>query len=109
MNGGEFSGLLREYVRIERTLAQRDAGGSATDQMEVIGDFRAAAKPLDTGDEALGESRSALPRWGFTLRQTDLILPGDHLFWAGREMRVRSVSSDHRFIPKTMLQAEEIR
>ena len=105
---GEFSGLLRENIRIERASAQRDAAGSASDTRDVIGHFRAAAEPMGTGDEAQGESRSALPRWGFALRQTELVLPGDYLFWAGREMRVRSVIGDHRFIPKTMLQAEEI-
>ena len=109
MSAGEFSGLLREDVRIERPSAQRDAAGSAAHQMELIGNFRAAAEPMGNGDESLGESRSALQLWSFTLRQTALILPGDHLLWAGREMRVRSVSADHRFIPKTMLQAEEIR
>ncbi|HEY9092176.1 head-tail adaptor protein [Parasphingorhabdus sp.] len=105
---GEFSGLLRENIRIERAGAQRDTAGSANEARDVIGHFRAAAEPMGTGEEAQGESRSALPRWGFTLRWTDLVLPGDYLFWAGREMRVRSVSGDHRFIPKTLLHAEEI-
>ncbi|MGI9362846.1 MAG: head-tail adaptor protein [Parasphingorhabdus sp.] len=105
---GEFSGLLRENIRIERPSTQRDAAGSASGARDVIGNFRAAAEPMGTGDEAQGESRSALPRWSFTLRQTEMVLPGDHLFWAGREMRVRNVTGDHRFIPKTMLQAEEI-
>ena len=105
---GEFSGLLRENIRIERAGAQRDAAGSASGARDVIGNFRAAAEPMAVGEEAQGESRSALPRWSFTLRQTELVVPGDYLFWSGREMRVRSVTGDHRFIPKTMLQAEEI-
>lgn len=105
----EFSGLLCEHIRIERSSAQRDAAGSATGQVALIGDFRAAAEPLGTGDEALAGSRSALPRWRFTLRQTDAIHPGDTLIWAGYEMVVRAVSADHRFIPKTFLQAEEKR
>lgn len=109
MTGAEFSGLLRERIRIERRLSQRDAIGSATDQSELIGDFWAAAEPLGTGDEALAQSRSALPRWRFTLRAAALISPGDHLLWSGRVMVVRSVTADHRFIPKTILQAQEIR
>lgn len=109
MSGSEFSGLLREHIRIERLSSQRDGTGSATDQSDVIGDFRAAAEPVGTGDEALAGSRSAKPRWRFTLRQTDAIRPGDDLIWAGREMVVRAVSADHRFIPKTFLEAEEKR
>ena len=109
MSGAEFSGLLRETIRIERRSAQRDAIGSATDQSELVGDFWAAAEPMGSGDEALSESRSALPRWRFTLRETKLIFPGDILVWGERKMVVRSVSADHRFIPKTILQAEDIR
>ncbi|MEW4468380.1 head-tail adaptor protein [Parasphingorhabdus sp. JC815] len=104
---GEFSGLLRENIRIERPSMQRDASGSAGLARDVIGTFRAAAEPMGTGEEAMSESRTAMPRWGFMLRQTDMILPGDYLFWAGRKMHVRSVAADHRFIPKTLLQAEE--
>ena len=43
---GEFSGLLRENIRIERASAQRDAAGSASDTRDVIGHFRAAAEPM---------------------------------------------------------------
>ncbi|WP_422344865.1 phage head completion protein [Parasphingorhabdus sp.] len=107
--GGEFSGLLRERIHIARRSAQRDAIGSATDQSEIVGDFWAAAEPLGSGSEALAESRSALPRWRFTMRQTEAIRPGDHLKWGDRNMVVRTVSADHRFIPKTMLEAEEKR
>ncbi len=109
MSGTEFSGLLRERIRIMRQSAQRDAIGSATGQNEWVGDFWAAAEPLGTGAEALAESRSALPRWRFTLRQIDSVNVGDHLAWGKREMVVRTVSVDHRFIPKTMLEAEEKR
>ncbi len=105
----EFSGLLREHIRIERQSPQRDGAGSATDQSELVGDFRAAAEPAGTGGEALAGSRSALPRWRFTLRQTDAIRPGDELIWAGRAMVVRAVSADHRFIPRSFLEAEEKR
>lgn len=109
MSGSEFSGLLRERIRIERRSVQRDTIGSATDQSEWVGDFWAAEEPLGTGDEALAQSRSALPRWRFTLRQTEAIYVGDHFVWAGRAMVVRTISADHRFIPKTMLEAEEKR
>lgn len=109
MSGAEFSGLLREHIRIERQQSQRDTIGSATDQNQIIGEYWAAAEPVGTGDTISAESRSALPRWRFTLRQTDAIAPGDRLFWGGREMVVRTISADHRFIPKTLLQAEEIR
>ncbi len=105
----EFSGLLRELIHIERQSSQRDAAGSAMDQNEPVGDFRAAAAPLGTGDASVADSRSALPRWRFTLRQTNAVRPGDILTWAGREMVVQSVAADHRFIPRTYLQAEEKR
>ncbi|QTD57559.1 phage head completion protein [Parasphingorhabdus cellanae] len=107
--GHEFSGLLRERISIARPSSQRDAIGSATNQSVPIGEFWASAEPLGTGLEALGNSRSALPRWRFTLRQTDAIRVGDHLAWGDRKMVVGSVSADHRFIPKTILKAEEKR
>ncbi len=107
--GSEFSGLLRELIHIERQSSQRDAAGSAIDQNDPIGDFLASAEPLDFGDEAVAGSRSALPRWRFTLRQTNAIRPGDRLIWSDREMVVQSVAADHRFIPRTFLQAEEKR
>ncbi|GAB5483020.1 MAG: hypothetical protein Pars92KO_27770 [Parasphingorhabdus sp.] len=105
----EFSGLLREQIHIERQSSERDSAGSAIEQNDPVGAFRAAAEPLGTGDEAHAGSRSAMPRWRFILRQTNAVRPGDILIWAGREMVVRSVSSDHRFIPRTFLQAEEKR
>ncbi|MEP2103215.1 MAG: head-tail adaptor protein [Parasphingorhabdus sp.] len=107
--GREFSGLLHERIRIERQSSQRDAIGSAVDQSQWIGDFWAAAEPIGMGNEMQAESRSALPRWRFILRQTDAIRPGDDLNWGDRKMVVRTVSADHRFIPKTMLEAEEKR
>ncbi|GAA0488376.1 hypothetical protein GCM10009096_34120 [Parasphingorhabdus litoris] len=109
MNGPEFAGDLRERIRIERQSAARDALGSAVDQREHIGAFWAAAQPMGVGDEALANSRSALPRWRFTMRQTNAVRPGDHLIWNQRNMIVQSVSADHRLIPRTFLQAEEIR
>ncbi|VAW05754.1 hypothetical protein MNBD_ALPHA04-1692 [hydrothermal vent metagenome] len=109
MSMAEFSGNLRERIRIERQAADRDALGSASEQSILIGEFWAAAKTVGTGSGAEAESRSALPRWRFTLRQTDLILPGDKIAWGNRKMMIRSVSLEHRPTPKTILLAEEKR
>ena len=105
----EFSGVLRERILIERQSAARDALGSAEAQFEPVGEFWAAAEALSAGRGEAGESRSALPRWRFVLRETQAIRPGDRLLWTGRVMVIASVVLEHRLIPKTILLAEETR
>jgi head-tail adaptor len=107
--GQEFSGILREQILIERQSAGRDAMGSAEAQFETIGEFWAAAEALNSGRGEAGESRSALPRWRFVLRETQAIRPGDRLLWTGRVMVIASVILEHRLLPKTILLAEETR
>tara|TARA_R110000824_G_scaffold65989_8_gene171477 strand:- start:897 stop:1223 length:327 start_codon:yes stop_codon:yes gene_type:complete len=107
--GQEFSGILRERVTVERQAAGRDALGSAQPQFDIIGEFWAAAETLSSSRDGEAESRSALPRWRFILRETQAIRPGDRLIWNGRVMVISSVILEHRLIPKTILQAEEKR
>lgn len=109
MMGQEFSGILRERIMIERQRAARDGLGSAEPLYDPVGTFWAAAEALDSGHDAEAESRSALPRWRFILRETQAIRPGDRLLWRARELIVSSVVLEHRLIPKTILQAEERR
>ncbi len=104
---GEFSGTLRDHIRIERTLGQRDAIGSAAEQTELVGKYRAAVQAAANGSQAQGESRSARQQWRIVLRETGSILPGDWLIWGNRRMIVNTVSADRRLLPKTILLAEE--
>lgn len=106
---GEFAGTLRDHIRIERIVNARDALGAASDQVELVGEFWVAGEAIGSGAESQGESRSAMPRWRFTLRRTNLILVGDQVIWKGRTMVIQSVSADLRFIPKTIILAEEKR
>ena len=69
----------------------------------------AAAEALHGGTPSEAESRSAMPRWRFILRETRAIKPGDRLVWGERMMTISSVILEHRLIPKTILQAEEKR
>jgi head-tail adaptor len=105
----EFSGILRERIMIERQAAGRDALGSAEAQFDTIGEFWAAAEAMHSGNASEAESRSAMPRWRFILRETQTIRPGDRLLWSGRVMTINSVVLEHRLIPKTILQAVENR
>ncbi len=107
--GREFSGVLRERIVIERQSAGRDALGSAEAQFDTVGEYWAAAEALHEGRESEAESRSAMPRWRFVLRETQAIRPGDRLLWGERVMTVSSVVLEHRLIPKTILLAEEKR
>lgn len=107
--GQEFSGILRERISIERQSAGRDVLGSAEPQYTTIGVFWAAAEALHSGSDGEAESRSAMPRWRFILRETQAIKPGDRLVWGDRIMTISSVILEHRLIPKTILQAEEKR
>jgi head-tail adaptor len=107
--GREFSGVLRERIVIERQSAGRDALGSAEAQYDLVGEFWAAAEALRGSRESEAESRSAMPRWRFILRETQAIKPGDRLLWGERVMTISSVVLEHRLIPKTILLAEEER
>ena len=107
--GREFSGVLRERIVIERQRAERDGLGSADAQFDTVGEYWAAAEALHEGRESEAESRSAMPRWRFVLRETRAIRPGDRLVWGGRTMTVLRVVLEYRLIPKTLLLAEEKR
>ncbi|MEH6715308.1 head-tail adaptor protein [Parasphingorhabdus flavimaris] len=107
--GQEFSGILRERITIERQVSERDALASAEPQYITVGVFWAAADALQGGTASEAESRSAMPRWRFILRETRAIKPGDRLVWGDRIMTISSVILEHRLIPKTILQAEEKR
>ncbi len=105
----EFAGVLRERIRIERPSAAGDSLASGSTETELVGEFWAAIEAQGAGSEATAESRSAMQRWRFILRQTDKILPGDRLIWSERNMLIRTVSEDRRLLPRTILDAEEIR
>ncbi|MFK7842109.1 MAG: head-tail adaptor protein [Sphingorhabdus sp.] len=107
--GQEFSGYLRERITIQRQSAARDMLGSAEPQFETIGEYWAAAEALQSISISEAESRSAMLRWRFLMRETRAIKPGDQLLWGDRVMTVSSVILEHRLIPKTILQAEEKR
>ena len=107
--GREFSGILRERIVIERQSAERDGLGSAGAQFDTVGEFWAAAEALHGGRESEAESRSAMPRWRFVLRETRALRPGDRLLWGERVMTISSVVLEYRLIPKTILLAEEKR
>ena len=109
MMGQEFSGILRERISIERQAVGRDALGSAEPQYITVGVFWAAAEAMQTGVASEAGSRSALPRWRFSLRETQVIKPGDRLVWGNRIMTISSVILEHRRTRKTILQAEEKR
>ena len=85
MMGQEFSGILRERISIERQTVGRDALGSAEPQYVTVGVFRAAAEALYGGTPSEAESRSAMPRWRFILRETRAIKPGENNSAGGRK------------------------
>ena len=107
--GQEFSGILRERISIERQTVGRDALASSEPQYVTVGVFWAAAEAMQAGTFSEAESRSAMPRWRFILRETHAIRPGDQLVWGDRKMTISSVVLEHRLIPKTILQAVEKR
>lgn len=107
--GSEFAGILREYIRVERAISSRDDLGGASSETELVGEFWAAAEAQKPAELSSAESHSAMPRWRFLLRQTDQILPGDTLIWSARKLLIRTVSEDRRLLPKTIVEAEEMR
>ena len=108
-NRPEFAGTLRERIRVERRIAERDGAGSASTEIETIGEYWVAAIPTGSASREQAESRSAMPTWRFDLRLTRKILPGDYIVWNDYRLVVRAVTAEFRPDRKTLIQAEETR
>lgn len=108
-NRPEFAGTLCERIRVERGVADRDGAGSASSELETIGEYWAAAETAGSVANERAESRSAMPLWRFALRLTEEILPGDEITWNNRRLVVQTVTAEIRPEPKTKLVAEEKR
>ncbi|HMT43198.1 MAG TPA: head-tail adaptor protein [Chakrabartia sp.] len=105
----EFAGALRERVTIERRLGDRDAIAGASGRHVYDGAAWVAVSPLIPGADAMGDARSALPRWQITMRKREGIGPWTRLVWRGRFLRVTSVLSDPRDPARMVLTCDEVR
>jgi head-tail adaptor len=106
---GEFLGMLRERVTIERRLGNRDALGGASGHYAYEGAAWVAVSPLIPADLAAADSLSAMPRWQVTMRKREGIDLKTRLVWRGRFRGVRGIVSDPRNAAQMVLTCEEAR
>jgi head-tail adaptor len=106
---GELAGALRERVRLETRLSDRDAQGGATGKYSYDGEAWAAITPLIPADLTLADAMSARPRWQVTLRKREGLGMRTRLTWRGRYLAVRSLLNDPREPAQLVLTCEEVR
>lgn len=106
---GEFSGVLRERVSIERARHERDVMAGAMRGYTYDGAAWAAVAPLVPASIAEADALTALPRWQVTMRKREGIDQRTRLVWRGRFLAVRGVMSDPREPAQMILNCEEKR
>lgn len=106
---GEFLGMLRERVTIERRLGDRDALGGATGRYAYEGAAWVAVAPLMPADLTDADVLSAMPRWQVTMRKREGIDLRSRLVWRRRFLGVRNIISDPRDPARMVLTCEEAR
>lgn len=106
---GEFLGMLRKRVTIERRLGNRDALGGATGRYAYEGAAWVFVAPMMPADLTEADVLSAMPRWQVTMRKREGIDLRTRLVWRGRFLGVRNIISDPRDPVRMVLTCEEAR
>jgi head-tail adaptor len=108
--GAEIAGRLKQRVRIERRDALADGAGGTFDRWELVGEYWAEMRPLETGgmSSVTGDTRVTQRRWRIFLRTGAEVALGMRLRWRGLDLRVMGVEADP-FAPEQLLViAEEL-
>ena len=106
---GEFAGLLRERVVIERPTGERSAQGTLIAGWEEVARCLAAVAPEGAGQESEAMALSAMPRFRVTIRRRDDVAIDQRLLWRGRRLAVRQILEDPRLRDRMTLRCEEMR
>ena len=105
----EFSGTLKERIRIERPVAERTESGLKQAGWELFASSLAAIVAEGAGAEAEGQALSSMPRYRVTIRRRDGISVGQRLIWGGRAMLVKQRIDDPALPDRILLKCEEVR
>ena len=106
---GEFSGLLRERVIIERPVDERSPQGTRVAGWVEAGRCLAAVTAEGAGSESEAMALSAMPRFRVMLRPLPHLAIDHRLLWRGRVLAIRQVIDDPRLPDRQILRCEEVR
>lgn len=106
---GEFTGLLRERIVVERPVSLRNAMGLQQPGWEQVCRCLASVVLDSIGSEAEGQALSAMPRYKVTIRWREGIALDQRVLWRGRMLAVRQLLDDPRRRDRIILRCEELR
>jgi SPP1 family predicted phage head-tail adaptor len=106
---GEFAGLLRERVVIERPAGEWSPQGSRTSCWEEVARCLASVTPEGAGAQSEAMALSAMPRFQVLIRTREDIAIDQRLRWRGRLLAFRQIVEDPRQRDRQLLRCEETR
>jgi len=106
---GEFAGLLRERIVIERPTEARNDMGLQEYGWAPVARCLAAVTLEGVGSESEGMALSAMPRFRVIIRRRDGVAIDQRVRWDGRVMMVRQVLDDPIAKDRLTMRCEEVR
>ena len=106
---GEFAGLLRERILIERPSSERTAMGLQVSGWEKVAECLAAIEPEGVGPEAEAQALSAMPRFRVSIRWREGVGIDQRIRWGKRLLMVRQMLDDPRRKERIVMRCEEVR
>lgn len=105
----EFTGTLRERIRIERPATTRTAAGLQEAGWEPVATCLAAITLEGAGAESEAMALSAMPRLRVTIRRRSGIAIDNRILWRSRTLMIRQMLDDPRHPDRLVLRCEETR
>jgi head-tail adaptor len=106
---GEFAGMLRERIVIERPVETRTAMGLSAGGWETVVRCLAAIATDGTGAEREGQALSAMPRFRVSVRPREGVAIDQRILWGRRVLMIRQLSNDPQRRDRMVMRCEEVR
>ena len=106
---GEFAGMLKERILIERPSSERTAMGLRSAGWETVALCLAAIEPEGVGPEAEAQALSAMPRFRVSIRCREGVAIEQRVRWGNRVLMIRQLLDDPRRMERSVMRCEEAR
>lgn len=106
---GEFAGMLKERILIERPSSERTAMGLRSAGWETVARCLAAIEPEGVGPEAEAQALSAMPRFRVSIRRREGVAIDQRVRWGSRVLMIRQLLDDPRRKERIVMRCEEAR